>query len=211
MMEGVHIADPDRIDIRGDIEVANDVFIDINCVFEGEVKLGQGVSIGPGCVISDSTIAAGSIIKPHSIIESATIDERVQIGPFARIRPGSHLCDESRVGNFVETKNTMLGEGSKANHLTYLGDTEVGSGVNIGAGTITCNYDGANKHKTVIKDGVFVGSDTQIVAPVVIGENTTIAAGTTVTRDTDDDVLVLSRSPQKSIKGWQRPTKKKPA
>ena len=211
MMEGVHIADPDRIDIRGDIEVVNDVFIDINCVFEGEVKLGQGVSIGPGCVISDSTIAAGSIIKPHSIIESATIDERVQIGPFARIRPGSHLCDESRVGNFVETKNTMLGEGSKANHLTYLGDTEVGSGVNIGAGTITCNYDGANKHKTVIKDGVFVGSDTQIVAPVVIGENTTIAAGTTVTRDTDDDVLVLSRSPQKSIKGWQRPTKKKPS
>lgn len=209
MADGVHIIDPDRIDVRGELNVANDVVIDINCVFEGEVNLGTAVKVGPGCVIKNSTIACNTIIKPYSVIENAIIDKNVEVGPFARIRPGTHLHPESRVGNFVEIKNTELGEGSKASHLTYLGDTEVGKEVNIGAGTITCNYDGANKHKTVIGDGAFIGSDSQLVAPVTIGKNATIGAGATITRDTGDDELVISRVPQKAIKGWQRPRKNK--
>ncbi len=208
MADGVTLADPARIDIRGELNAGNDAFIDAGCVFEGEVNLGTGVQIGAGCVIKNSTIACGCIIKPYSVIEDARIDERTEVGPFARIRPGSHLCENSKVGNFVETKNTVLGVGSKASHLSYLGDADIGREVNIGAGTITCNYDGANKHKTVIRDGAFIGSDTQLVAPVTVGKNTTIGAGSTITRDAEDDTLVLSRSKQTSIKGWKRPVKK---
>ncbi len=209
MAGGVTIADPDRIDIRGELEIGNDSFIDVNCVFEGKVTVGNNVSIGAGCIISNSTIDEGCTIKPYSVIEDAVLGQNVEVGPFARLRPGAELKQDSRVGNFVEVKNTVLGTGSKANHLTYLGDTEVGSKVNIGAGTITCNYDGANKHKTIIKDGAFIGSDTQLVAPVTIGENSTVGAGSTITRDTEDGELTLSRTAQKTIKGWERPKKKR--
>ncbi len=208
LADGVSLADPGRIDVRGQLSVGNDSFIDINCIFEGEVNLGTGVIVGPGCVIKDSTIACDCIIKPYSVIENAVIDKQTEVGPFARIRPGTHLKENSRVGNFVEIKNTELGSNSKASHLSYLGDSEIGSNVNIGAGTITCNYDGANKFKTIIKDGAFIGSDTQLVAPVTVGENATIGAGSTITKDTADDTLTLSRAVQKSIKGWERPTKK---
>ena len=209
MAGGVTIADPDRIDIRGELEIGNDSFIDVNCVFEGKVTVGNNVSIGAGCIISNSTIDEGCTIKPYSVIEDAVLGQNVEVGPFARLRPGAELKQDSRVGNFVEVKNTVLGTGSKANHLTYLGDTEVGSKVNIGAGTITCNYDGANKHKTIIKDGAFIGSDTQLVAPVTIGENSTVGAGSTITRDTEDGELTLSRTAQKTLKGWERPKKKR--
>ncbi len=208
LMDGVGLADPARLDVRGQLSVGNDSFIDINCVFEGEVNLGNGVTIGPGCMIKNSTIASDCMIKPYSVIENAVIDKQTEVGPFARIRPGTHLKENSRVGNFVEIKNTELGVNSKASHLTYLGDSEIGKNVNIGAGTITCNYDGANKFKTIIKDGAFIGSDTQLVAPVTVGENATIAAGSTITKDTADDTLTLSRTSQKSIKGWVRPKKK---
>ncbi|MDH5710180.1 MAG: bifunctional UDP-N-acetylglucosamine diphosphorylase/glucosamine-1-phosphate N-acetyltransferase GlmU [Gammaproteobacteria bacterium] len=209
MMQGVSVADSARVDIRGELSIGNDSFIDVNVIFEGEVQIGSKVSIGAGCVIRNSKIGDGCSIKPYSVIENAVIDEAVDIGPFARLRPGTHLHAHSKVGNFVEIKNTELGEGSKASHLSYLGDSEIGRDVNIGAGTITCNYDGANKHKTIIKDGAFIGSDTQLVAPVTVGKNATIGAGSTITKDTDDDCLTLSRSIQKSIKGWQRPTKNK--
>ena len=207
MADGATIVDPARIDIRGELNVGNDVFIDINCLFTGEVNLGTGVTVGAGCVIANSTIACDTIIKPYSVIEDAVIDKNVEVGPFARIRPGTHLKEASRVGNFVEIKNTTLGAGSKASHLSYLGDAEIGKEVNIGAGTITCNYDGVNKHKTIIKDGVFVGSDTQLVAPVTVGKNSTIGAGSTITKDVEEDELALSRSAQKTIKGWKRPKK----
>jgi bifunctional UDP-N-acetylglucosamine pyrophosphorylase/glucosamine-1-phosphate N-acetyltransferase len=207
MADGVTVADPARIDIRGELSVGNDSFIDINTIFEGIVNIGSNVSIGAGCIITNSSIADGCKIKPYSVIEDAIIDEAAEVGPFARLRPGAHLKQDSRVGNFVEIKNSELGKGSKASHLTYLGDTEVGSDVNIGAGTITCNYDGAYKHKTIIKDGAFIGSTSQLVAPVVIGKNATIGAGSTITRDTEDDALTLTRSTQKTIKGWQRPKK----
>ena len=208
LIDGVGLADPERLDVRGQLSVGNDSFIDINCVFEGEVNLGAGVTIGPGCVIKNSTIGSDCTIKPYSVIEEAVIDKLTEVGPFARIRPGTHLQENSRVGNFVEIKNTVLGVNSKASHLSYLGDSEIGGNVNIGAGTITCNYDGANKFKTIIKDGAFIGSDTQLVAPVTVGENATIAAGSTITKDTEDDTLTLSRTAQKSIKGWVRPKKK---
>lgn len=207
LIGGVTLADPKRIDVRGNLTVGNDSFIDINCIFEGAVSIGTGVTIGAGSVITDSTIADDCTIKPYSVIDSATIENKVQVGPFARIRPGTHLKENSSVGNFVEIKNTELGNNSKAGHLSYLGDSEIGVNVNIGAGTITCNYDGANKFKTVINDGAFIGSDTQLIAPVTIGKNATVAAGSTITKDTDDDTLTLSRSAQKSIKGWQRPKK----
>ncbi len=207
MADGVGIADPARIDVRGELNIGSDSFIDINCIFEGVVNIGKGVKIGAGCIIKNSSIANDCIIKPYSVIEDAIIDNKVEVGPFARLRPGTHLKEESRVGNFVEIKKSELGKGSKASHLTYLGDAEVGSGVNIGAGTITCNYDGANKHKTIIKDGAFIGSTSQLVAPVVIGKNATIGAGSTITRDAEDDALTLTRSAQKTVKGWQRPKK----
>lgn len=209
LTDGISLADPERIDVRGELNAGNDSFIDVNCVFEGEVNLGTGVNIGAGCVIKNTTIACDCIIKPYSVIEDAMIDKNTEVGPFARIRPGTHLKENSRVGNFVEMKNTQLGENSKASHLSYLGDSEIGKDVNIGAGTITCNYDGANKFKTTIKDGAFIGSDSQLVAPVTIGENATIGAGSTITRDTEDGVLTLSRSSQKTIKGWERPKKLK--
>lgn len=208
LTDGIGLADPDRIDVRGELTVGSDSFIDVNCVFEGKVTLGEGVNIAPGCVIKNSTIANDCIIKPYTVIEDATIERQTEVGPFSRIRPGTLLRENSRVGNFVEIKNTELGINSKASHLSYLGDSEIGKNVNIGAGTITCNYDGANKFKTVIKEGAFIGSDTQLVAPVTVGKNATIAAGTTVTKDTDDNTLTLSRSAQKSIKGWTRPKKK---
>lgn len=208
MADGVTLADPARIDIRGDVVIGNDTFVDVNCIFEGKVTIGSNVTIGAGCVITDSTIADGCVIQPYSVMANATVEDGAEVGPFARLRPGAHLQENSKVGNFVEVKNTVLGAGSKANHLTYLGDTEVGSKVNIGAGTITCNYDGANKHKTIIKDGAFIGSDTQLVAPVIIGENSTVGAGSTITRDTEDGELTLSRTAQKTIKGWERPKKK---
>jgi len=208
LTDGIALADPERIDVRGELNAGNDSYIDINCVFEGEVNLGTNVRIGAGCIITNSTIACDCIIKPYSIIENAIIDKKTEVGPFARIRPGTHLKESSRVGNFVELKNTELGENSKASHLSYLGDSEIGKNVNIGAGTITCNYDGANKFKTIIKDGAFIGSDTQLVAPVTVGKNATIGAGSTITRDNEDNVLTLSRSPQKSLKGWERPKKK---
>jgi bifunctional UDP-N-acetylglucosamine pyrophosphorylase/glucosamine-1-phosphate N-acetyltransferase len=209
LTDGVGLADPQRIDVRGVLHAGNDCFIDVNCIFEGVVNLGSGVAIGAGCVIKDSTIADDSYIKPYSVIENAIIDEQTEVGPFARIRPGTHLKENSRVGNFVEIKNTLLGENSKASHLSYLGDSEIGKNVNIGAGTITCNYDGANKFKTIIKDGAFIGSDTQLVAPVTVGENATIGAGSTITKDTEDNCLTLSRSPQKQVKDWLRPVKKR--
>ena len=209
MLQGVTVADPARVDIRGELKIGNDSFIDINTIFEGSVEIGCNVVIGAGCVITNSKIADGCNIKPYSVIANAVIEKDVEVGPFARLRPGTHLLKNSRVGNFVEIKNTSLGEGSKASHLSYLGDSEIGRDVNIGAGTITCNYDGANKHKTIIKDGAFIGSDTQLVAPVTIGRNATIGAGSTITKDTDDDSLSLSRPPQKTVKGWQRPVKKK--
>jgi bifunctional UDP-N-acetylglucosamine pyrophosphorylase/glucosamine-1-phosphate N-acetyltransferase len=208
LTDGTSLADAERLDVRGELSVGSDSFIDVNCVFEGKVEVGVGVNIGPGCVIKDSRIADNCIIKPYSVIENAIIEKQTEVGPFARIRPGTHLKQNSRVGNFVEIKNTELGENSKASHLSYLGDSEIGKDVNIGAGTITCNYDGANKFKTIIKDGAFIGSDTQLVAPVTVGENATIAAGSTITRDTPDDTLTLSRTAQKSVKGWTRPVKK---
>ena len=208
MKNGATIIDPARIDIRGSLTIGQDVLIDINTVFEGHVHLENGVRVGAGCVIKDSRIGENSVIKPYSVVEEAAIERGVEVGPFARVRPGTHLQNGSRIGNFVETKKASIGEGSKVNHLSYIGDSEVGKNVNIGAGTITCNYDGANKHKTIIEDGVFVGSDTQLVAPVVVGRNATIGAGSTITRDVEAEVLALSRTNQKSVAGWKRPTKK---
>ena len=209
LTDGISLADPERIDVRGSLIAGSDSFIDINCIFEGDVSIGSGVEIGPGCVIKNARIGDNCVIKPYSVIEDAEIGRLVEIGPFARIRPGTQIMENARVGNFVEIKNTQLGVNSKASHLSYLGDSEIGKDVNIGAGTITCNYDGANKFKTIIKDGAFIGSDTQLVAPVTIGVNATIGAGSTITKDTDDDTLTLSRSLQKSVKGWERPKKQK--
>jgi len=209
LTDGVSLADPERIDVRGSLSAGSDSYIDINCVFEGDVSIGSGVEIGPGCVIKNTKIGDNCVIKPYSVIEDAEIGSLVEIGPFTRIRPGTQILENARVGNFVEIKNTVLGVNSKASHLSYLGDSEIGKDVNIGAGTITCNYDGANKFKTIIKDGAFIGSDTQLVAPVTVGVNATIGAGSTITRDADDDTLTLSRSVQKSIKGWERPKKLK--
>lgn len=208
MTEGVALADPARLDIRGKVDISNDVFIDINVILEGEVSIGTGSSIGPNCLIINSTIASNVQIKANSIIENAVVDSDCEIGPFARLRPETHLKQGAKVGNFVEIKKANIGKGSKVNHLSYVGDTEMGENVNVGAGTITCNYDGANKHKTVIGNNVFIGSDTQLIAPVTIADGVTIGAGATVTRDvTEDAVLVISRSPQKMIKGWERPKK----
>ena len=208
MARGVKLYDPARFDLRGDLEVGSDVEIDINCVIEGKVYLGDRVRIGANCVIRNARIGAGSEIKPMTSIEDAEIGRDVSIGPFARIRPGTECADGVKIGNFVETKKAQLGAGSKVSHLSYIGDTEMGSDVNIGAGTITCNYDGVNKHRTVIEDGVFVGSDTQLVAPVRIGRNATIGAGSTITRDAPAEELTLTRAKQTTLPGWKRPQKK---
>ncbi len=210
LTEGVTLADPARFDLRGSLEHGNDVFIDINCVFEGHCVLGHNVHIGAGCVIKDCTIADDSVISPYSILEQSQLKKHNTIGPFARLRPGNVLEDEVHIGNFVEVKKAHIGEGTKAGHLSYLGDAEIGKDVNIGAGTITCNYDGANKHQTVIGDDVFVGSDSQLVAPVTVEQGATIAAGTTVTRRVPESSLVLTRvRPAVVIKNYQRPRRNK--
>ncbi|SIO64904.1 bifunctional UDP-N-acetylglucosamine diphosphorylase/glucosamine-1-phosphate N-acetyltransferase GlmU [Paraburkholderia phenazinium] len=206
---GVTLADPARIDVRGTLECGRDVSIDVNCVFEGRVTLADNVTIGPNCVIRDATLGAGTRVEAFTHIEGAEIGANVGLGPYARLRPGASLQDESHVGNFVEVKNAVIGHGSKAGHLTYIGDADVGARVNIGAGTITCNYDGANKHRTIIEDDVFVGSDTQFVAPVRVGRGVTIAAGTTIWKDVAENVLVLNDKTQTSKTGFVRPTKKK--
>ena len=209
MQSGVKLYDPARIDIRGNLTVGSDVVIDVNCVFIGDVHLGNNVHIGANCVIENSTIGDDSTILPMTSIDSSTFGKQVSIGPFARIRPHTECADKVKIGNFVEAKKSKIGLGSKVSHLSYIGDTEMGSGVNIGAGTITCNYDGANKFKTIIEDNVFVGSDTQLVAPVTLAQGSTIGAGSTITRDTPADQLTLSRSKQTSIKGWAKPVKKR--
>jgi bifunctional UDP-N-acetylglucosamine pyrophosphorylase/glucosamine-1-phosphate N-acetyltransferase len=184
------------------------VCIDVNCVFEGRVTLGEGVSVGANCVLRDVEVAAGCRIEPFSLLEQASIGADCRIGPFARIRPGTQLAEQVHIGNFVELKNSQVGFNSKINHLSYVGDSTVGAKVNIGAGTITCNYDGANKHRTVIGDGAFIGSDTQLVAPVTVGRGATIGAGSTITRDTPEGELTLSRPKQLTVPGWKRPVKK---
>lgn len=207
MTEGATLADPARLDVRGELSIGNDLWIDVNVVFEGKVTLGSNVSIGPGCVIKDATIAEGAEIRANSVIEGATIGASAQIGPFARIRPGTELAANTKVGNFVETKKAVVGEGSKINHLSYVGDASLGRNVNVGAGTITCNYDGVNKYRTVIGDGVFVGSNTSLVAPVTIAAGATIGAGSTITRDVADSELAVARGRQRNISGWEKPGK----
>ncbi|NYH23267.1 bifunctional UDP-N-acetylglucosamine diphosphorylase/glucosamine-1-phosphate N-acetyltransferase GlmU [Paraburkholderia bryophila] len=209
LLAGVTLADPARLDVRGTLECGRDVSIDVNCVFEGRVTLADNVTIGPNCVIRNATIGAGTRVDAFTHIEGAEVGANVVLGPYARLRPGALLADESHVGNFVEVKNAVLGRGSKANHLTYIGDADIGARVNIGAGTITCNYDGANKSRTIIEDDVFVGSDTQLVAPVRVGRGVTIAAGTTVWKDVEAESLVLNDKTQTSKTGYVRPTKKK--
>lgn len=205
---GARVADPMRLDIRGEVIVWRDVEIDVNVVFEGRVELGDGVRIGPFCRIKDATLGSGTEVRAHCDIDGVRCEGAVVIGPFARVRPGTVLADGAHVGNFVETKNTRLGVGSKANHLTYLGDAVIGSGVNIGAGTITCNYDGVNKSITTIDDGAFIGSNSSLVAPVTIGEGATIAAGSVITKSAPVGKLTVARSRQETLDGWHRPTKK---
>lgn len=209
LLAGVMLRDPARFDLRGELTHGRDVEIDTNVIVEGRVTLGNHVKIGTGCVIKNAVIGDDCEISPYTVIEDATLEAACTIGPFARLRPGAELAEGAHVGNFVEMKKARLGKGSKAGHLSYLGDAEIGDNVNIGAGTITCNYDGANKHKTIIGDDVFVGSDTQLVAPVTVASGVTIGAGTTVTRDIAENELVISRVKQKHIQGWQRPVKKK--
>ncbi|MFZ9810253.1 MAG: bifunctional UDP-N-acetylglucosamine diphosphorylase/glucosamine-1-phosphate N-acetyltransferase GlmU [Burkholderiaceae bacterium] len=208
MSEGVHLADPHRIDVRGELLCDADVQIDVNCVFIGEVKLGQGVRIGPNCVLENVSVEAGARIEAFSHLSQCRVGPQAVIGPYARIRPGSELAEGSHVGNFTEVKNTRLGKFSKANHLSYLGDAVIGERVNVGAGTITCNYDGAEKHMTVIEDDVFIGSDTQLVAPVTVHKGATLGAGTTLTSDAPEDALTLSRTRQTTLTRWKRPRKK---
>jgi bifunctional UDP-N-acetylglucosamine pyrophosphorylase / glucosamine-1-phosphate N-acetyltransferase len=208
MARGATLADPWRFDLRGELDCGSDVFIDVNCIFEGKVRLADEVKIGAGCVLRNAEIGAGSEIAPYSHLDGAIVGAKCRIGPYARLRPGTRLDDEVHIGNFVETKETKIGSKSKANHLSYLGDTTIGSGVNIGAGTIVCNYDGVNKHRTVIGDDAFIGSDTQLVAPVTIGRGATIGAGSTITKDAPADELTLSRAKQMSVPGWKRPVRK---
>jgi bifunctional UDP-N-acetylglucosamine pyrophosphorylase/glucosamine-1-phosphate N-acetyltransferase len=209
LAQGVTLADPDRIDVRGKLSCGQDVEIDVGCIFEGNVQLADNVQIGAYCVIKNASIGAGTQVAPFSHIDSSEVGENCHIGPYARLRPGTKLHDKVHIGNFVEIKNSEIAQASKANHLSYIGDATIGSRVNVGAGTITCNYDGANKFRTVIEDDVFIGSDTQLVAPVTIARGTTIGAGSTITRSTPPDELTLSRSKQMTIPGWSRPVKKK--
>ena len=207
-LQGVRFADPARFDLRGRVQAGRDVEIDVDVVLEGEVELGDGVRIGPFCRLRNVRIGAGTVVQAHCDIEGAQVAADCTIGPFARLRPGTELAEGEHVGNFVETKKARLGPGSKANHLSYLGDARIGAKVNIGAGTITCNYDGANKSETVIGDGAFIGSNTSLVAPVSIGARATIGAGSVITRDAPEGQLTLARGRQATIEGWKRPTKR---
>ena len=207
--QGVTLADPARFDVRGELVCGRDVEIDVGCVFEGQVKLGDGVRVGPNCVLRNVSVAAGTHIAAFSLLEDSRVGPDCRIGPYARLRPGTVLGEDVHIGNFVEVKNSQIADHSKANHLAYVGDATVGRNVNVGAGTITCNYDGANKHRTVIEDDVFIGSDTQLVAPVIVGRGATLGAGTTLTRDAPAEQLTISRVKQQSIAGWKRPVKPK--
>lgn len=209
MEAGVTLADPERLDIRGELQCEQDVFIDVNVVLSGKVVIRSGCQIGPNCTLTNVTLGENCTIKSHSVLEGCVIGDTCEIGPFARIRPGTVLATRCKIGNFVETKNAVFDEDSKASHLSYLGDVTIGKDVNIGAGTITCNYDGANKHQTVIEDGVFIGSDTQLVAPVTVGKNATIGAGSTIRTSVPAGELTLTASKQKTVYGWVRPQKKK--
>ena len=208
LAHGVTLADPARIDGRGRLNCGRDVEIDVGCIFEGDVSLGNNVHVGAYSIIRNAGIADGARIAHYSLIDSSEVGANCHIGPYARLRPGTRLHDDVHIGNFVEVKNSEIAQGSKANHLSYIGDSTVGSRVNIGAGTITCNYDGANKHRTIIEDDVFIGSNTQLVAPVKVGKGATIGAGSTITSDTPEGELTLSRSEQVTVAGWKRPTKK---
>lgn len=208
MLQGVTLLDPARLDLRGQLTFGTDVVIDVNVIIEGEVSLGNDVHIGANCQLRDVAIGDEVEIQPNCVIEKAKIGRYSRIGPFARIRPDTHLAEHVHVGNFVEVKKSELGEGSKVNHLSYIGDSEIGRNVNVGAGTITCNYDGANKHKTVIEDNVFIGSNTQLVAPVRVAAGATIGAGTTITRNVEAGTLAISRVDQRCIRDWKRPEKK---
>ncbi|MDR4124395.1 bifunctional UDP-N-acetylglucosamine diphosphorylase/glucosamine-1-phosphate N-acetyltransferase GlmU [Yanghanlia caeni] len=206
---GVTLADPARFDLRGELVCGRDVFIDVGCVFEGRVELADGVRIGPHCVIRNAVIGAGTQVEAFTHIEEARVGADARLGPYARLRPGADLSQAVHVGNFVEIKKSTLGAGTKANHLAYIGDATIGARVNVGAGTITCNYDGVNKHQTIIEDDAFIGSDTQLVAPVTVGQGATLAAGTTLTRDAPAGRLTLSRVPQVTVESWRRPERKK--
>ena len=208
MLAGATLADPSRFDVRGELTVGNDVNIDINFVAQGSVSLGSNVKIGANCVLIDCQIGDNTVIEANSIVEQARVDANCTVGPFARLRPGAVMCDGAKVGNFVEMKKTTLGRGSKANHLTYLGDAQVGENANIGAGTITCNYDGVNKSKTVIGDNAFIGSNSSLVAPINIGKTATVGAGSVVNKDVEEKQLAVARGKQRNIDGWQRPVKK---
>jgi bifunctional UDP-N-acetylglucosamine pyrophosphorylase/glucosamine-1-phosphate N-acetyltransferase len=207
MVQGVTLIDPARLDVRGSLECGKDVLIDVGCVFEGTVKLGDNVKVGANCVIKDAELSIGAEVLPFCHIDGARVGAGARIGPYARLRPGTELAEETHIGNFVEIKNSQVGFNSKINHLSYVGDATVGRKVNVGAGTITCNYDGANKHRTVIEDEAFIGSDTQLVAPVTVGRGATLGAGTTLTRDAPAGELTLSRAKQLTVPGWQRPVK----
>jgi len=208
MENGLTICDPSRFDVRGSISHGHDCVIDVNCILEGQVTLGNNVKVGPNCVIKNALIADDVEIKSNSVVEDTHIGERCVIGPFARLRPGTELASDAKIGNFVETKKAKVGQGSKINHLSYVGDAELGLNVNVGAGTITCNYDGVNKSKTLIGDNVFVGSNSALVAPVSLAKDTTVGAGSTITRDSDEAQLILSRAKQRNLDGWIRPKKK---
>lgn len=207
-LQGARLVDPSRYDQRGEVSVGHDVEIDVDVVLEGTVVLGDGVRIGPFCRLKDVTLGPGTEVRAHCDLDGVLVEGAAQIGPYSRLRPGTVLADGVHIGNFVETKNARIGVTSKANHLTYLGDTIIGTGVNVGAGTITCNYDGVNKSTTVIEDGAFIGSNSSLVAPVTIGKDATIAAGSVITRNAPDEKLTLARARQTTIEGWQRPKKK---
>jgi bifunctional UDP-N-acetylglucosamine pyrophosphorylase/glucosamine-1-phosphate N-acetyltransferase len=208
LAQGVTLADPARIDVRGELQAGRDVEIDVGCIFEGKVSLGDGVTVGAYCVIKDAEIGSGTVIAPYTHMDQTKVSQDCRIGPYARLRPGTELGNEAHIGNFVELKNSQVDDGSKINHLSYVGDTSVGKQVNIGAGTITCNYDGVNKYRTVIGDGAFIGSNTQLVAPVSVGEGATIGAGSTITRDAPAQQLTIARARQVTVAGWKRPQKK---
>jgi bifunctional UDP-N-acetylglucosamine pyrophosphorylase/glucosamine-1-phosphate N-acetyltransferase len=212
LLEGVTLIDPSRFDCRGELTVGNDVIIDINCIFKGNVSIGDNVKIGANCIIENTSIASGTEIKDHCILEGATLQENCIVGPFARLRPETVLAEQVKIGNFVETKKVNISKRSKVNHLSYVGDATLGEDVNIGAGTITCNYDGVNKHQTIIEDNVFVGSNSALVAPLTIESGSTIGAGSTINRLVEKETLALTRAPQKTYREWSRPTKadKKP-